>query len=494
MVLQNFIKTFSIKGKITRHVFRSMTTAPRVCIIGSGPAGFYTAQYVLKHHDKAEVDIFEKLPVPFGLIRYGVAPDHPEVKNASSTFEEVAESRRCSFFGNVNVGHDIKANELRQFYDAVVFAYGADDDKRLHIPGEDAKGVYAARSFVGWYNGLPAHADLQPNLNCETAVIIGQGNVALDVARLLLSPTSLLEHTDICSHALAKLETSGIKKVHIIGRRGPVEVSFTTKELREMIRLDGTKPILHKEDFVDVRPKISELPRQRKRLIELMCKTAFDPVTPNEEARRNECIREWELNFLRTPHEILTDDDNNVCGIRLEKNRLVKNKDGGYTPEGTGKWEQFSCGMVLRSVGYKSIKVEEGIPFDVRLGVIPNFDGRVVDAPNSKKILKGLYCSGWVKHGPVGVIVTTMNEAFATGQHIVTDLNEGVLGYSEEKMSSADMQTLMSKRGINYVTFEDYQNIDNEEMLRGRENKKPREKITSFNEMLKIAFRDKKSS
>jgi len=289
------------------------SSQPRICIIGSGPAGFYTAQFILKRHNGALVDIFEKLPVPFGLVRYGVAPDHPEVKNATNTFEETARNPRCRFFGNVNVGQDIKAEELRKFYDGVVFAYGADDDKTLGIPGEKSKGVQPARTFVGWYNGLPAHVDLAPNLDCEKAVIIGQGNVALDVARMLLAPSELLQKTDISSHALKSLGDSKIKHIHIIGRRGPLDISFTIKELRELIRLNGVKSYFHRNDFTHIQSLIPELPRQKRRLIDLMCKTA---LKPNDETLFS---KQWELNFLRSPVQILTDADNHVRGIKVEK-------------------------------------------------------------------------------------------------------------------------------------------------------------------------------
>ena len=471
--------------------FRFATTnvkQPKICIIGSGPAGFYTAQFILKHHNEALVDIFEKLPVPFGLVRYGVAPDHPEVKNATNSFEETARNPRCRFFGNVNVGVDVKSAELRDYYDGIVFAYGADDDKALNVPGEDANGVYPARTFVGWYNGLPAHADLIPKLDCNTAVIVGQGNVALDVARMLLAPLKLLQHTDISAHALEALSKSKIKNVHIIGRRSPLEVSFTIKELRELTRLDGIKTLFHSKDFLHIKSLIPQLPRSRKRLIDLMCKTALEP----SQEKLNIVLRQWELSFLQSPVEILNDSNNNVCGIKLEKNKLIKKDDGTSTAIGTGEFSEIECGMVLRSIGYKSIHLEKGIPFDKRLGIIPNIDGRVVEDASSKKIVNGLYCSGWVKHGPVGVIVTTMNEAFSTAEKIVEDIN--YRNSSSSVDTSMDITVLLNDRGVDYITFEDYENIDVEEMRRGKQQEKPREKITSTSEMLRIALAKKKSN
>jgi len=470
--------------------YSSVQSSPRVGIVGSGPAGFYTAQYILKHHPTAQVDIFEKLPVPFGLVRYGVAPDHPEVKNATNTFEEVARNERFRFFGNVNIGQDLKAVDLQSAYNAVVFAYGADDDKRLHIEGEDGKGVIAARSFVGWYNGLPAHAELSPNLDCETAVVVGHGNVALDVARILLAPLALLEHTDICHHAIEALQNSRVKRVILLGRRGPLEVSFTIKELREMIRLDGTKPVLRAEDFVDIRPKVPEIVRQRRRLIDLMCKTALDEPSPKDSARFDAASKEWHLEFLSSPREILLDDSNNVKGIRIQKNELIENEDGSTVAKATDQTVDIECGMVLRSIGYKSIPLQEGVPFDNKMGVIPNINGRVVQQAGSKELVKGLYCSGWVKHGPVGVIVTTMNEAFATAETIVEDLNAGAVN---QETNISDVAELLRGRGVNFVSYEDYQKIDLEEIWRGKQSSKPREKIVDTSEMLNFASHDEKS-
>lgn len=463
--------------------FCSSQAPPRVGIVGSGPAGFYTAQHILKHHPTACVDIFEKLPVPFGLVRYGVAPDHPEVKNATNTFEEVAGNERFRFFGNINIGQDIKAVDLQNIYSAVVFAYGADDDKRLNIPGEEGKGLIAARSFVGWYNGLPAHVSLSPNFDCETAVIVGHGNVALDVARILLAPLKLLQHTDICQHAIDALQNNKIKRVILLGRRGAIEVAFTIKELREMIRLEGTKPVFHSDDFKGVRELIPELPRPRRRLVELMCKTALDEPSAKEKTQYENASTEWQLDFFSSPSEILLDHSNQVTGIRVEKNELIENNDGRMVAKGTGQTYDIECGMVLRSIGYKSIPLQEGVPFDHKMGVIPNIEGRVVEEAGSRQFVKGLYCSGWVKHGPVGVIVTTMNEAFATAEKIVEDLHSS----NVNEGTSEDVGDVLRDKGVDYVTYDDYLRIDQEELWRGKQSSKPREKMTSTTEMLKYA-------
>ncbi|KAE8576835.1 hypothetical protein XENTR_v10004337 [Xenopus tropicalis] len=230
--------------------FSSVSPTPHICIVGSGPAGFYTAQHILRHNPQAQVDIYEKLPVPFGLVRFGVAPDHPEVKNVINTFTQTARSERCTFLGNVTVGRDVTVEELQGAYHAVVLSYGAEDKRELGIPGEELPGVHSARDFVGWYNGLPDNRHLHPDLSCDTAVILGQGNVALDIARILLSPVDILRKTDITQTALDALSQSRIRRVWMVGRRGPLQVAFTIKELREMINLPETRPKLDPADYV----------------------------------------------------------------------------------------------------------------------------------------------------------------------------------------------------------------------------------------------------
>ncbi|XP_018544016.2 NADPH:adrenodoxin oxidoreductase, mitochondrial [Lates calcarifer] len=226
--------------------------SPKVCIVGGGPAGFYTAQHLIKARQDVEVDIYERLPVPFGLVRFGVAPDHPEVKNVINTFTQTAKHTRCSFYGNVNVGKDVSVEELQRAYHAVVLSYGAEGNRSIGVPGEELTGVYSAKDFVGWYNGLPSCRELSPDLSCETAVILGQGNVALDVARVLLSPLDILKKTDITQPALEALTGSQVRRVLIVGRRGPMQVACTIKELREMVNLPDTRPEMVVSDFEGV--------------------------------------------------------------------------------------------------------------------------------------------------------------------------------------------------------------------------------------------------
>uniref|UniRef100_A0A8D1KG87 NADPH:adrenodoxin oxidoreductase, mitochondrial n=1 Tax=Sus scrofa TaxID=9823 RepID=A0A8D1KG87_PIG len=434
-----------------RQQFSTQEQTPQICVVGSGPAGFYTAQHLLKHHSRARVDIYEKQLVPFGLVRFGVAPDHPEVKNVINTFTQTARSDRCAFHGNVVVGRDVTVPELQEAYHAVVLSYGAEDHRALEIPGEELPGVFSARAFVGWYNGLPENQELAPDLSCDTAVILGQGNVALDVARILLTPPEHLEvlllcqKTDITEAALGALRQSRVKTVWIVGRRGPLQVAFTIKELREMIQLPGTRPILDPADFLGLQDRIKEVPRPRKRLMELLLRTAMEKPGAEEAARRASASRAWGLRFSRSPQQVLPSaDGRRAAGIRLAVTRLEGVGEATRAVP-TGDVEDLPCGLVLSSIGYKSRPIDPSVPFDLKLGVIPNTEGRVVDMP-------GLYCSGWVKRGPTGVITTTMTDSFLTGQMLLQDLKAGLLP-SGPRPGYAAIKALLSSRGVWPISF-----------------------------------------
>uniref|UniRef100_A0A2I2Y781 NADPH:adrenodoxin oxidoreductase, mitochondrial n=1 Tax=Gorilla gorilla gorilla TaxID=9595 RepID=A0A2I2Y781_GORGO len=432
-----------------RHHFSTQEKTPQICVVGSGPAGFYTAQHLLKQHPQAHVDIYEKQPVPFGLVRFGVAPDHPEVKNVINTFTQTAHSGRCAFWGNVEVGRDVTVPELREAYHAVVLSYGAEDHRALEIPGEELPGVCSARAFVGWYNGLPENQELEPDLSCDTAVILGQGNVALDVARILLTPPEHLERTDITKAALGVLRQSRVKTVWLVGRRGPLQVAFTIK-----------------------------VPRPRKRLTELLLRTATEKPGLEEAARQASASRAWGLRFFRSPQQVLpSPDGRRAAGVRLAVTRL-EGVDEATRAVPTGDMEDLPCGLVLSSIGYKSRPVDPSVPFDSKLGVIPNVEGRVMDVP-------GLYCSGWVKRGPTGVIATTMTDSFLTGQMLLQDLKAGLLP-SGPRPGYAAIQALLSSRGVRPVSFSEWEKLDAEEVARGQGTGKPREKLVDPQEMLRL--------
>ncbi|XP_060076511.1 NADPH:adrenodoxin oxidoreductase, mitochondrial-like [Ylistrum balloti] len=464
--------------------FRKFVTAPtsseshvpRVCVVGSGPAGFYTAQQLLKGNPDVLVDIYEKLPVPFGLVRFGVAPDHPEVKNVINTFTKTAQSERCSFIGNVEVGRDVTLQQLRDAYSAVVLAYGADDDKALGVPGEDLDNVVSARSFVGWFNGLPQDRDLKVDLSAERAVILGQGNVALDVARILLTPVDILKKTDISQHALDALSNSSVKEVLLVGRRGPLQVAFTIKELREMIKIPDCWPNLTPEDYLGLQNLIPDLPRPRRRLTELLYKTAHEPTDVDRKLWAN-AKREWKLRFLRSPLHIY--GETTVKGIRFAINRLEGDDLVEKKAVLSKETEDIDCGLVLRSIGYRSVAIDKDIPFNFTKGVISHTQGRVEG-------ITGVYCSGWVNTGPVGVILTTMTNGFDIGKTVIQDLSNGVLEVSG-KQGKEDILPQLQKSGIQVVHFSDWRKIDEVEVKNGKDCGKPREKFVDIDTMLKIA-------
>ncbi|XP_050776804.1 NADPH:adrenodoxin oxidoreductase, mitochondrial isoform X2 [Gopherus flavomarginatus] len=422
--------------------------APQICVVGSGPAGFYTAQHLLKHHRLARVDIYEKLPVPFGLVRFGVAPDHPEVKNVINTFTQTAHSDRCAYYGNVTIGKDVMVKELQRAYHAVVLSYGAEDNRILGIPGENLSGVYSARAFVGWYNGLPENKD----------------------------------KTDITEGSLAAIACSKVKRVWLVGRRGPLQVAFTIKELREMINLPGTRPLLDPADFTGLGDIIKDVPRPRKRLTELMIKSALEKPGEKEAALWASATKEWGLKFRRSPLEVLpATDGKQARGIRMAVTRLEGSGESARAVP-TGEVEELECGLILSSIGYRSLPLDSSIPFDPKLGIIPNSLGRVQGAP-------GLYCSGWVKRGPTGVIITTMNDSFDTAQSVLEDLQTGVLNLSNSKEGFKSVRRILHSRGVHPVTFSDWEKIDAAEVARGKLAGKPREKIVDPREMLQLISR-----
>ncbi|XP_076233204.1 NADPH:adrenodoxin oxidoreductase, mitochondrial-like isoform X2 [Calliopsis andreniformis] len=452
----SYVRLFS-----TKHI------KPKVCIVGAGPAGFYAAQQILKSSSDVNVDILEKLPVPFGLVRFGVAPDHPEVKNVIHTFEKTASNPRFQFIGNVNVGKDVTIKQLQEIYHAVLLTYGAEEDRLLGIPGENLNNVISGRRFVGWYNGVPADSNLNINLDVEEAVILGQGNVAIDIARILLTPVNKLKNTDITSFALEQLSRSRVRKVSLIGRRGPLQAAFTIAELREILKLDGCKTYWCTNDFVNVKEIVSTLPRPRKRLTELMLKSLEEtPADIQTNAKELHPI------FLRSPIEFL--GSNNVKGVKLSINQLDGSDFSKQVAVPTGSYEDIPCGLAFRSIGYKSTQIDVSIPFDIKKGRIKNVDGKVED---------NLYAAGWVATGPVGVILSTMTNAFQVGKLVHNELL-----IVENKSGSLGLRKILDEKNIPIVSYNNWKKIDKAECERGQELGKPREKITDINKMLKIAL------
>ncbi|KAL0268920.1 UNVERIFIED_CONTAM: hypothetical protein PYX00_010699 [Menopon gallinae] len=424
-----------IFGNIASNIFTTVKKkycsgrTGKICIVGGGPAGFYAAQRLIKLLPEATVDIYEKLPVPFGLVRYGVAPDHPEVKNVINTFTKTAKSPQVSFFGNVTLGRDITLNDLQFAYHAVLLTYGAEGDRRLNIPGENLENVLSAKRFVGWYNGVPADKELKVDLGVENVIVIGQGNVAIDVARILLSPIDKLKITDITEYSLEQLTRSKVRKVSLVGRRGPLQVAFTIKELREMLNLPGVTTVFQKEDVEGINNVISDLPRPRRRLTELLYKSAM-------ECKNLGNNKVFDVVFKRTPVQFL--GSNKVEQVEFVVNKLTGDDIESQKAVVTDEKVIMPCGLALRSIGYKGVQAEGNIPFDTGKGTALNENG---------KIAPGLYCSGWLSTGPLGVILSTMTNAFNTAQIIYDDINRQEISIGSPKPGSSHILEILKTKG-----------------------------------------------
>jgi ferredoxin--NADP+ reductase len=450
--------------------------ALRVAIVGSGPSGFYAAETLLAASAPGvEVDVFEALPAPFGLVRYGVAPDHPKIKTIIARYEKTAEHPSFAFFGNTEVGRDITVDELRRYYDAIVFASGAQTDRRLGIPGEDLPGSYTATEFVAWYNGHPAYQDRVFDLSCECAVVVGQGNVAVDVARILAKTVDELSDTDITARALEVLAESKIREVRMVGRRGPVQAAFTPVELKELGELADCDLIVDPAELVLNDASRAELDvlkwRDAKKNVDLL--NGFAARAASGRSRR------LVIEFYRSPKEIRGGDA--VRDVLMERN-LLTGEPGAQRAVGSGRLETVACGAVFRSVGYRGVAIS-GLPFDEKAGIVPNVEGRVVrdGAP-----VPGLYVVGWIKRGPSGVIGTNKPDAVETVKHVLEDAP--ALTPCTEPSRDAVLSLLETRR-VRVVSYPQWRAIDAAEVARGAPLGKPREKFTDVAEMLSVTTR-----
>ncbi|HUF36732.1 MAG TPA: FAD-dependent oxidoreductase [Gemmatimonadales bacterium] len=445
----------------------------KVAIVGAGPSGFYAAESLLKSDHQVRIDMIERLPAPYGLVRHGVAPDHPKLKEAIAVYDRIARSPGFRFFGNVTVGRDVSVEALRAAYHAVIFACGAESDRRLGLPGEDLAGSYTATEFVGWYNGHPDYRDRVFDLSQEVAVIIGQGNVAADVCRILAKTVDELRHTDIAEHALEALAESGVREVHVVGRRGPAQAKFTAKELRELGELEDADVVVDPAELELNPESLAEFEDRKgaaaKKNVEILREFATRPRT----ARR----RQIYFRFLLGPVEILGRE--RVEGIVLERNRL----SGGpheQSAKGTGERVEMAAGLVFRSIGYKGTAVE-GVPFDARQGVFPSRDGRIIDPGGAA--VPGLYACGWIKRGPTGIIGTNKPCSVATVASLLADMG----AFDQESKPGAEgLPALLGADGRRVVSYDDWLAIDQAEVSRGAPKGKPREKFTSVDEMLDL--------
>ncbi|MGI8462028.1 MAG: FAD-dependent oxidoreductase [Solirubrobacterales bacterium] len=450
----------------------------RVAIVGSGPAGFYSAEHLLKPEEVAvEVDMFDKLPTPFGLVRAGVAPDHPKIKSVIRVYEKTAAREGFRFFGNVEIGRDLSPAELGERYHAVIWAYGTATDRQLGIPGEDLPGSHPATEFVAWYNAHPDFADREFDLSTERVVVIGNGNVAADVARMLALPRYELETTDTADHAIEALAESGVREIVVLGRRGPAQAAFTNPEVRELGEMTEADVFI---DAADV--ELDEASRAyvdsedcdptNRRNVEIF--TDFAGREPTGKPRR------IALRFCCSPIEI--QGDGKVERIVIGRNELYEDESGSIRARDTGEREEIECGLVLRSIGYRGIGLE-GLPFDERRATIANEGGRVLDADSAEQV-PGQYAVGWIKRGPSGVIGTNKKDAQETVNHILEDLEAGKV---PDREAGDDVAEILAERKPDAVTFQGWQAIDAAEKERGEAQGRPRVKFCSVTEMVEAS-------
>ena len=449
----------------------------RIAIVGAGPAGAFTASQLRRHGSWADIDLIERLPTPWGLLRAGVAPDHQEIKRLDETFDRTIFRAGCRFYGNVAVGTDVAHTDLMRRYHAVVYAVGAQTDRALGIPGEELPGSLPATAFVGWYNGHPDYCDLAPDLSHETAVVIGNGNVAADVARLLTRDPDELARTDVADHALAALRASAVRRVVVLGRRGPAQAAFTNAELRELGRMAGVEVV--------VEPAEAQLdPVSEEWLAEEGTFTARRNVERLKEyaaaGRDASAGRTIELRFLRSPAAIRGTD--HVEGIDVVTNEITRDERGVLRARPVSEaTETIPCGLVLRSVGYQAVPLPD-VPFDERSYVLPNDRGRVLDLDTGEAI-PGVYAVGWIKRGPTGILGTNKRDAEETVRALVEDLQAGRLN---EPVEEGTVEDLLQGRD-DVVTAAGWSAIDRHELAAGAAGERPRVKLAAREELLGVA-------
>jgi len=449
----------------------------RVAIVGAGPAGFYAAGELLKAKDgSVEVELFDRLPTPWGLVRAGVAPDHPNIKAVTRVYEKTAALPGFRYHGNVEVGRDISHEELLQHHHAVLYSVGAPKDRKLGIPGEDLYGSVGAADFVGWYNGHPDFRDLDVDLSVARAVVVGAGNVALDCARMLGVPIKELEPTDTADHALEALAASEIREVVILARRGPLQAAYTNPELLELGEIEGLDVIVDPADVEldeeTTRFIAEDADKTRRRNVEIV--TEYAGRTPTGAERR------IVLKFLASPVELLGDE--RVEGVKIVRNQLVTNEDGSQSARATDVEEVLEAGLVLRSIGYLGAELP-GVPFDARKGVIPNVEGRVVDDAGAP--VPGVYTAGWIKRGPSGVIGTNKKDAQETVRALVQDAEAGAL--PTPSAGGDELAALLAERAPELIDYDAWEKINTHEKTAGEPAGRPRVKLCAVDEMVTVS-------
>ncbi len=442
----------------------------RVAIVGSGPSGFYAIEALLKSKYNIEVDMFDRLPAPFGLVRYGVAPDHPKIKNVISLYEKTAQDDRFAFFGNVNVGRDISVGDLQKFYDCIIFACGAENERHLGIPNETYYGSHTATEFVGWYNGHPEYQNRRFDFSHSAAVVVGMGNVAMDVARILCKTVSELQKTDITSHALEVLSMSQVKEIHVIGRRGPVQAAFTPTVIKEFLELSDCDVVLD-HGYLQLNSSSQtelddiEFPARKKNL-EILKKFSNLKILGKS--------KKLIFHFLKSP--IAVEGSGRLEKLILEHNHLT-GEPGHQIVRGISQMDEIDCGIMFRSVGYWGVPLK-GLPFNRKDGIFPNHGGRLID---NGKTLPGLYAVGWIKRGATGIIGTNKPDSEETVANLLADIENFK---ACEFPIRQEIEEFLRQKKIRFVNYQDWEKINAAEIKRGEFVGKSREKFTTISEML----------
>lgn len=453
----------------------------RVVVVGAGPSGFYAVEALFKAPGvNVTCDMIDRLPTPFGLVRGGVAPDHQSIKRVVKVYEKVAADPRFTFFGNVRLGQDVSVEDLRATYDAIIYAVGNESDRRMGIPGEDLPGVHSATDFVGWYNGHPDYTEHRFDLSARAVAVIGVGNVAIDVARILARDPAELAGTDIAAHSMGPLESSAVEVIYLIGRRGCAQAAFSPKEIRELGSLDGADLVVSDADAtpdaLSAAWLVDGADRDAQKNVAYLQEKAAE--APAGKPRR------IEVRFLLSPVAFIPGEDGRLAKVRLERNELVAGR-GGPRPQGTGAFEELEVGLAFKAVGYRGIPIP-GVPFHERWGVVCNVDGRVTPDEASQEPIPGEYVVGWAKRGPSGLIGTNKPDSIATVKNLLDDYTRPEGPPRRSYAEAGAFAALLAERGHPFVTFADWGAIDAAETERGRAGGKLREKFTRIDEMLKL--------
>ena len=446
----------------------------RVAIIGSGPAGFYAAEALLKRTDTVvHVDVFDRLPTPYGLVRAGVAPDHQDIKAVTRIFAKTAARPSFRFLGNVRLGRDLTVEDLRQHYHQIIYAVGNEADRRLGIPGEGVAGCTPATVFIGWYNGHPDYRQAQIDLSLPRVAVVGNGNVAMDAARILLRTPAELEKTDIAAHALEALRASRVREVFLLGRRGPAQAAFTHKELKELGELEAADPIIDPRELAHCGWSETGGNSPTDKTMRVLQSFAMQRPAGKE--------KKLHLRFLVSPTEIMSDAAGRVSALVLERNRLETRPDGTIAARGSGEREVLEVGMVLPAIGYAAERIA-GVPYDEKAKIIANENGRVVD-PVTRAVIQREYVVGWARSGAQGLIGTHKGAS----ARVVELMTEDGVGLDERALPEPEaIVSLLRGRGVQVVSFDDWKQLDEVEVARGARRGAPRDKVVDLGALLEV--------